>query len=336
MQRALYAFVGLFLLIVAGGFTLPRFVRVEVSTLVDAPASVVFAQANDFRRLALWAPPNAGNTDARLTHSGPERGRNAAVSWQGPVSGGGSQRIIESIPYEFVSFLINPGEPGEAAAWVDLEQAPGGTNVTRGFEHDYGYNIVGRYFGLLWAGMIRRDHLASLARLAAVVESLPRADYADIDIDEVFIEAEDIAYAVTTVAGGTDAASKALGDAYVKVLSYIEAHGLEESGPPLAIIRGPVGSRRRLDAAVPIKGQSGELEPGRHVRPGRTYEGHVAAAIHRGSYDKLRTTHQKLQSYLAATGRRTNGDPWEVYVTDPGRTPEAKLETRVVYPILIY
>jgi effector-binding domain-containing protein len=336
LQRALYAIVALFVLIVIGGFAAPRFVRVEVSTLVDAPASVVFAQANDFRRLALWAPPNAADPDARVRYSGPERGRDAFVSWQGPAAGSGSQRIVESIPYEYVSFLVNPGEPGEAAAWIDVEAAPGGTRVTRGFEHDYGYNIVGRYFGLLWAGMIRRDYSASLTRLADLVESLPRADYADIEVVEEFVEATDIAYAVATVAGGTDAASRSLGDAYVKVLGFIESRGLAESGPPLAILRGSVGTRRRLDAAVPITGDTSLVKPGRDVRLGRTYEGHVASAVHRGSYDKLAATHQKLKSYLAATGRKPNGDPWEVYVTDPGRTPEAALETRVVYPVLIY
>ena len=336
MQRVLYALVALFVLIVAGGFAAPRFVHVEATYLVDAPASVVFAQANDFHRLALWALPNAENPDVRLTYSGPERGEGAMVTWSDPVSGGGTQQIVESVPYEYVSVLQNPGEPGEAVAWIELASAAGGTNVTRGFEHDYGFNLVGRYFGLLWGGMVRRDYSLSLVRLAALVETLPRADFADIELSEAFVEADDIAYAVTTVAGGTDAASRALGDAYVRVLSFIEAQGLKESGPPLAILRGRVGPRRRLDVAVPVTGAIEEVASGRDVQLGRTYEGHVAVATHRGSYDELATTHQKMASYLAATGRKRNGDPWEVYVTDPGKTPEARLETRIVYPILVY
>ena len=125
MQRILYALLALFALIVLAGFALPRFARVETTLVVDAPASVVFAQANDFHRLALWAPLDEGDPDARISHGGPGRGAGATVSWNGPIVGGGRQRIVESVPYEYVSYLINAGEPGEAVGWIALEDVLG-------------------------------------------------------------------------------------------------------------------------------------------------------------------------------------------------------------------
>jgi effector-binding domain-containing protein len=337
LQRVLYALLALFAIIVLAGLALPRFARVEVTRLVDAPASVVFAQANDFRRLTLWAPLDDGDPDARIVYSGPQRGSGATVSWNGPVIGGGTQRIVESAPYEYVSYLVNAGEPGEAVSWVALDAVAGGTRVTRGFEHDYGYNLVGRYFGVLWSGMVRRDYRQSLERLGALVEALPRTDFGDIRITQAFNESRPIAYKPTLTAPLPDAASAALGKAYVDILGWIEENGLAENGPPMAILRGPVGNRQRLDAAVPVSVEPGRTPPAaRGVRLGMTYEGNVVRVSHTGPYDGLGLTHRKIASYLAATGLERNGDPWEIYSSDPARTPESERVTEIVYPVLIY
>jgi effector-binding domain-containing protein len=337
LQRILYALLALFALIVLAGFALPRFARVEATLLVDAPASVVFAQANDFHRLALWAPLDEGDPDARIAYAGPARGAEATVSWNGPIVGGGRQRIVESVPYEYVSYLINAGEPGEAVSWIAIEGVAGGTRVTRGFEHDYGYNLVGRYFGVLWTGMVRRDYRQSLERLQALVEDLPRTDFSDIRITEAFNESRPIAYKSVLTAPLPDAASAALGKAYVDILGFIEQAGLDENGPPMAILRGPVGNRQRLDAAIPIVFDTDVVpETERGVQLGRTYEGSVIRVTHTGPYDGLGLAHRKIASYLAATGLERNGDPWEIYVSDPTRTPAAERVTEIVYPVLIY
>ena len=330
MQRALYALVGVFVLIVAGGFTLPRFARVEVSTLVDAPPSVVFAQANDFRRLALWAPPEADDPDARLSYSGPPRGEGARVEWSGPVSGGGAQLIVESIPYEYVSYLVNPGETAEAAAWVAIEPVAGGTRVTRGFEHDYAHNLVGRYFGVLWSGMIRRDYGLSLDRLESLLQRLPTVDYAGLEVEETYVEGSDIAYVVMSVPQDSIGDSAEFDAVLDRLGAFLDTAGLERAGAPFAIRRGAVGSRFRLDLAIPYTGTPAAEAPA-DVVLGRRYEGQVLRATHPGGGGPPGTTHDKLAAYLEATGRRANGAPWERWVsgTDP-----AEPDLEVFYPVL--
>jgi len=113
--------------------------------------------------------------------------------------------------------------------------------------------------------------------------------------------------------------------------------GFPRNAPPMAILRGPVGNRQRLDAAIPVVLDT-DIAPAteRGVQLGRTYEGNVIRVTHTGPYDGLGLVHRKIASYLAATGLERNGDPWEIYVSDPTRTPANERVTEIVYPVLIY
>ena len=69
------------------------------------------------------------------------------------------------------------------------------------------------------------------------------------------------------------------------------------------------------------------------VRIGKSYEGPVIRVKHTGSYRGLGRTHDKIAAYMAARGLQRNGDAWESYISDPGRTDESGLLTYVYYPI---
>ena len=103
---------------------------------------------------------------------------------------------------------------------------------------------------------------------------------------------------------------------------------------PLSITRTFSGSALVFDSAIPVRGISDETptEDG-GVKLGSTYGGPVIRVRHTGSYRDLASTHRKITAYLAALGIERNGDPWESYVSDPGKTPEKELLTYVYYPI---
>ncbi len=336
LQRVVASFALIVVLLLAGGLLAPRFARVELSTVVDAPASVVFAQANDPRRLERWAPLAGRGIEASIDYSGPARGVGATAAWSGAAGDGGLAVIAESVPFEYVAYLINPDEPGEAVSWLALEPTANGTRVTQGFEHDYGYNPVGRYFGLLWTGIIRRDMTQSLEALETLVESLPRTDFAGLEVEFTTTTARAIAY--IPLETGTDAASasKALGEAYFEILAFLDSDpGLAEDGPPIAILRGFAGVRRRLDAAIPVTGERRTSGPVGRIRLATINPQSVVRARHLGAYDSLIATHRKVVSYLAAYGIEQAGAPREIYVSDPGRTAAAERVTEIVYPVRV-
>ena len=219
-------------------------------------------------------------------------------------------------------------------ALFDLEPADGSTTVTWRFETDYGFNIVGRFFGLAFAGVVRRDYEAGLARLKELAESLPAADFADLEIEQLVVDAAEIAYLQTTAVPDPAAISEAMGDAYFEILSFIDKHGLSEAGAPLSITRSFSGSELVFDAAIPVRDVTAETpRDGPRVRIGLTYAGSVIRVRHVGSYRNLGETHRKIAAYLAATGIERAGAAWEAYISDPTRVAESELVTFVYYPV---
>ena len=334
VQKFLYVIGAIVALLIVVGLLLPRHSRVDVSALVDAPPATVFALVNDFRRVDLWSPRTATDPNARVLFSGPNRGVGATVTWDGVIAGSGTQTIVESRPHEHVATTINPGEPGEARTWFDIGREDGKTRVTWGFAHDHGLNLVGRYFALLLAGVLKREFETGIAALQELAESLPRTDFGELDVEHLVVEPLHIAYLPTTSFPEPAAISDAMGKAYFEILSFIDAHGLADAGAPMSIVRGFAGSQLRFDAAIPVRGVTDETpRDSAAVKLGYTYSGPAIRVRHAGSYRQLGSTHREIAAYVAALGLERNGDPWETYISDPTRVPESELLTDVYYPV---
>ena len=272
--------------------------------------------------------------NARFIYSGNNRGVGATVTWDGVIIGSGTQTITQSRPFEYVGIVMSPGEPGEAKSWFRLTPGVGTTIVHWGFEADYGMNIVGRYFASMLGSVVARDYRSGLADLKELAESLPGADFSDIEIEHLVVEPIEIAYLPTTSKPEPSAISDAMRKAYFEILTFIDEHDLQDAGAPLSITRTFSGSELVFDSAIPVRGISDATpHDGTTVKLGKTYGGPVIRVRHVGSYRDLGTTHRKISAYLAALGIERNGAAWESYVSDPGNTPEAELLTYVYYPI---
>ena len=256
MQKVLYGIAGFIALLILVGLALPRYARVAVETEIDVHPATVFALVNDFHRISLWSPWFDTDPNARVVYSGPARGVGATMTWDGAIIGSGTQVITESRPFEHVGMSVNPGEPGEAKAWFDISGEDGASRVSWGFETDYGYNVVGRYFALLLTRVVRRDYKLGLVKLRDLAETMPSADFGDIEIEHIVVEAIEIAYLRTMSVPEPAAISAAMGDAYFEILSFIDEHGLAEAGAPLSITRSFSGSVLLFDAAIPLRGIS--------------------------------------------------------------------------------
>ena len=334
VQKILYAIGGVLLLLVAIGLALPRKATVSVSADIDAFPATVYALINDFDRVVLWSPRFETDPNARVVYGGPERGIDATMTWDGPVIGTGMQIITESRPIDYIEIAINPGTPGSARSWFEIEDRSAGTQLRWTHETDYGFNLVARYFAPLFSGVVERDHARGIVNLKDLAESLPRVDFSDMEIERIVVDAMQIAYLSTTSRPEPAAISEAMGEAYFEILNFIDTHGLSEAGAPLSIMRTFTGSKLAFDAAIPVRGVTAETPTdGSGVRIGRSYAGIVIRVRHIGSYRKLGATHQMISAYLAALGIERNGDAWESYVSDPTKVPEDELMTYVYYPI---
>jgi len=330
----IYGIAALFALLIIVGFALPRTHQVEAQIEIDAHPATVFALVNDFRRFSLWSPWVHTDPNARFLYSGATRGEGAIMTWDGAIIGNGTQLITESRPFEYVAIAMSPGEPGEAKSWFRLSPGVGTTRVTWGFEADYGMNIVGRYFASMLGSVVARDYDDGLQELKDLAESLPGADFSDIEIEHIVVEASDIAYLPATSRPEPAAIAEAMGKAYFQILNFIDENGLADAGAPMSIARDFSGSELAFDAAIPVRGLTDETPRNNTgVRIGRSYAGPVVRVRHVGSYRNLTTTHRKISAYLAALGIERKSATWESYVSDPGKVPESELLTYVYYPV---
>lgn len=336
MQKLIYGIAAALLLLIVIGFILPRTHRVEVTIEIDAQQATVFALVNDLRRFTDWSPWADMDPNARFLFSGARRGEGAVMTWDGTVIGSGTQVITDSQPVERVLIDINPGEDGAAKSWFTLAPGVGTTLVAWGFEADYGMNIVGRYFAPMLGNIVGREYSEGLLSLKALAESLPRADFSDIEIEHIVVEEMDIAYLPTTSQPDPASIADALGKSYFRVLQFIDQQGLVDAGAPIAVTRNFSGGLMVFDAAIPVRGLDADNSNAvGGVRLGKTYAGPVIRVKHIGSYKNLSTTHRKIAAYLAALGIARNGAAWESYVSDPGNVVEKDLLTYVYYPISV-
>lgn len=116
-----------------------------------------------------------------------------------------------------------------------------------------------------------------------------------------------------------------------RVFGTMGAQGHPPAGAPLVIYHElAVDEPGEIEIAVPCPPEVEEADGvGRHDLPA----GDVAATVHTGPYDQIAPAYHAIQSWIAEHGHEVAGPPREIYLSDPGDTPEDQLQTRVEWPI---
>ncbi len=119
------------------------------------------------------------------------------------------------------------------------------------------------------------------------------------------------------------------------VFGFVMERNLPMAGPPVVRIVDQSPAFVTLEAGIPL---AEAVEPPADDEQGIVASslpgGPAATTIHRGPYDDLPQAHAAIDRWLAETGNRAGGSPWEVYLTDPGEVPDpADWETQVVWPL---
>src|SRR5437762_6631278 len=117
------------------------------------------------------------------------------MSWTGDPKtvGSGSQEIVESRPPELLKVKLDFGDHGVAMAQFTLAPEGSGTKVVWSIDCDMGMNPAGRYFGLMFDGMIGPDYEKGLAGLKKISEALPKADFAGLKVETIEVPAATLA-----------------------------------------------------------------------------------------------------------------------------------------------
>lgn len=167
--RVLFVLLILFALI---GLLLPSSTAVERVIVIDAPADKVFPHLNSMRAFHAWSPWTAIDTQTVFEFEGPEQGIGSRMTWFSGDQrvGQGSQEITASIPDREVETALQFGDKGSGTATFLLEPQGDATEVRWRFSTEFGWDLFGRYIGLMMDSMIGTQYDKGLRDLKALIE----------------------------------------------------------------------------------------------------------------------------------------------------------------------
>jgi effector-binding domain-containing protein len=342
-NKIAYSIVIAIFIFVALGLFLPGKVHVERHIEIQRPASTVYTVLNSYRTFTSWSPWSQRDPGAVYEYSGPERGRGAKMSWSGDprLVGSGWQEITESQPFSLVRMHLEFDQQGTANSYFQIDEKGDGVALTWGFDADllegqgwFG-GLVARYFGLFFDTWIGSDYEAGLVRLKTLLESMPAADFSDLEVEVIEVRPEAILYVSTTAASGSDDLASSLAAGYREIIAFMTEHGIEMAAQPLAITRIHDDESYHVEAAIPVRleGLDRLQDSGAagRVRVGRSPAGRALRVIHHGPYDRMAPTYERLAAWMAAHGMAEGRAFWEQYISDPGVTADPDLVTHIYF-----
>lgn len=330
ISKLAYAVLAVFVLFVAGAYLLPTTAHVERSIEIDRPVGSVFTVLNRFDAFPAWSPWFVRDPGIEYRFSGPASGVGARLEWSGDprLVGTGWMEITESRPNSLVRSSLVLEFQGEAETAFRIERIAGGSRVSWSFDADlvagqgwFG-GLLSRYFGLFFDRWIGSDFETGLEGLKSWTETLPGADFSGLEAGLLEVEAVDVLLAES---------HGDLAAAFQAISSFMAMNGIERAGQPIAVTRFGEQKNFQLSAEVPVLRTDTPADG--DVKWGTSPAGWAARAVHRGSYDSLPATYEKLAAWMAAHGYMEGRLSWEHYITDPGDTSVEDLVTHVYFQL---
>ena len=120
-------------------------------------------------------------------------------------------------------------------------------------------------------------------------------------------------------------------DCFPKLFGHCMQAGIAMAGQPVARYVSTGAGLWTVDCAIPLQEQAaGDGE----MQAGFLAAGPAAFAIHAGDYETLPETYAAIEQWIEENNHRSNGPPWECYITSPTEYPDmADWRTEIYWPL---
>jgi effector-binding domain-containing protein len=148
--------------------------------------------------------------------------------------------------------------------------------------------------------------------------------------DYKMIEVEETSYLYNERSCSMDPSdiSQNMGVAFQNVLDFITKNDIVAVGKPLSVYYTYDETVMTFQAGFLVSAEDASKAEG-EVKTGVLPAGKVLNFIHRGPYAKLRVSYGEMMRYLEEKGLAVGVPTWEVYLNEPDKVPEEKLETDI-------
>jgi effector-binding domain-containing protein len=121
-----------------------------------------------------------------------------------------------------------------------------------------------------------------------------------------------------------------LGNAYATIEAEANKRGARLTGPPFARFHRQDDGTFWVEAGFPV---DRIIPTGNGVVASTLPEAETITTTHVGPYEELEPAYAAMGSWLAEHKCEAEGDPWEIYFSDPTEVPDmTKWRTEVVQP----
>jgi effector-binding domain-containing protein len=132
--------------------------------------------------------------------------------------------------------------------------------------------------------------------------------------------------------GTWDTAFETLIEAFKLVHGFLDRQNIKPAGPAMTIYTATDDTGFQYQAAVPIA-EAPKNPPRGDLALGQSPAGKMLKFVHRGSYDAMDETYERITNYLDDKKLEAKDMFIEEYQTDPLSTPEDKLVVHVFVPL---
>lgn len=328
-KRIILIILAILIILVIVAFLLPRTWHVSRSVYIDANKNFIYAYTGFLSKWNLWTPwTKEADSTAKYELIGPDGEAGTVRKWDGKTIGIGEMRITRVVPGEVLEFDVsfNKGR-FQSKGDITIEQSGDSSKVTWHAQGENGYNPVARYFGLIMDHMMGGDLEKALSKLKRVIEERkkwPRIEETTIGEQSVLLVRD---------SAGPETYSQAFGKGYGEIMAYIHQNKLKPTGKPFAIYLkwDSVTRNAVLDMGFAVDKQT----PGKgRVRFEKIPPQKIVMAYYFGDYNNLSPAYNALNKYIREAGKQIAGNPWEIYITDPGTEKDTlKWETDIFFPV---
>ncbi len=306
---------------------MPSQLNIEISRVMKAQPEVIWDQVNCLENWEKW---DLWHQDSNMVgrYEGPACGEGAKNIWTyRNMDDGGSQTIIQSREYEYLQTFLDFQKMGTAESEMFLEKTEDGTKVTWTLVSDASYPVMRWINALMVAPGVRKaytDGLANLDELTRDMKPMPKYQTGEISITLV----ESMPAIAIKVTATEEEMDNAMGITLGRLMQY---GGQNMVGPPFSIWHEYVGPTFVFDTGIPV---AKPMKGADDIRSVKTYGGKVVKAVHTGSYETTQYSWEAMDAFIKENSLQSNGDPYEVYLTDPMAEPDpAKYVTELYWPI---
>ncbi len=330
LKRVLWSLLALVVVFMVIGLFLPSKVHIEREIIVKASASDVYDFIAFPTNFSKWSPWYDLDTNAKYVFFDPYFGKGAGFSWSSNADdvGNGKYEIIETVQNKQIDIALDFGEMGTSYSSYIITENGADTKLTWTFDTDMGNWPPMRWMGLMMDNMLGKDYEKGLAKFKTVIEKQPKAHVARVY--QTMFEGANV-LSMRGIINPRDI-GQTLAKNYGAIMKYMQDNNIPMTGMPFARYHTWSSTSTDIESGIPI---GSVATPGIGISSLRLQPGQVVVVDFFGPYERSEMAHDAAVNWAKENGKKLDGAPWEVYVTDPGTEPDpSKWLTQVYYRIL--